>query len=374
MKTLKSPVRIGILGGGQLARMLALKAHSLGIEPWVLSTRSSDPAAQVSRYWQTGDINSVKDVEKFFKQVELVTFESEFIDAKMLENLRKKTKVKILPQPLLMSNLQDRLTQKQSLLRHQIPTAHFIKIDSFESLIQAGNTLGFPLVLKKRRFGYDGYGTFVIKNYTELKSIWSRLKNEESGFIAEEWIKFKRELALIFVRNVSGQQIMLPLVETKQENSICHWVKGPIQLKKITPLAQTIKKYLKNIKYTGVIAFEIFDGRQGLLVNEIAPRVHNSGHYSIDGLVVDQFEYHLRAILDLNLPVPQLVAPGFAMVNLLGGKRKKACWKLDSQVHFHWYGKHENRPGRKMGHINILSNSSTAALRKALLLRKDFSL
>lgn len=357
MRYPKSPKSIGILGGGQLARMMALHAHAMGIEPWVLSANKNDPAAQVSSFWIKGDPNKISDLKKIFKHVNVATVESEFFDSTVL-----KKSGRIYPQPELLGLLQDRLSQKILLQKLNVPTSDFISISSHDDARTAASEFGFPFVVKKRRFGYDGYGTFIIKNQKDLNN----LPSEKYGYIAEAFVPFKRELAVSFVRSSLGEIVSLPLVQTCQKNSICHWVMGPISHANSYPLLRLLKSFVESTKYIGIIAFEIFDTGRELLINEIAPRVHNSAHYSMDALNISQFEYHLRAIAGQPLPDPLPLNAGFAMVNLLGSGKKSSNWIAPVDGKLHWYGKNDNRKGRKLGHVNVLAKSPKLALKTAL--------
>lgn len=365
MQYKKSPKSIGILGGGQLARMMALQAHAIGMQPWVLSNSPGDPAAQVTSNWIKGNPNKLSDLKKIFKKVDIATVESEFFDATILKKVGT-----VFPQPNLLGALQDRLSQKILLHRLEVPTAEFFSVANSYEAQRAAHSLGFPLVFKRRRFGYDGYGTFVVKKTSDLK----KLKYDEYGFIAEKFIPFRRELAVSFVRSTTGEIVSLPLVETCQKNSICHWVQGPVTHPHAYALLKALKNFVIQINYVGIIAFEIFDTGRNLLINEIAPRVHNSAHYSLDALEVDQFSYHLRAITGQPLPDPKPLAGGFAMVNLLGRKKVTPSWILPENGHLHWYGKKENRSGRKMGHINFLAKNPKHALKSALNAVKKISI
>lgn len=365
---IKSSRRLGILGGGQLARMLALRAHPMGIQPWVLSLNESDPAAQVTRFWVQGDPADPECLRPFLKSIDLATFESEFLDAALLARLQKQTKVEVFPQPHLMAKLQDRLTQKEWLVSHQVATAPYLPVSSQEELKQALKLFGTPVVLKQRKMGYDGYGTFILKSPTDLKKLSERIETNSHGFVAEPFIKFRRELALLVVRSRSGAICQLPLVETFQKNSCCLWVKGPIgRAPGFSAFAKRLTKAVDDSDYVGVMAFELFETSKGkFLVNEIAPRVHNSGHYTMDALATSQFEYHIRALFGLALPVPTLRCNGFAMWNLLGqGQTQSPQLYLDESTHMHYYGKSQVRPGRKMGHINVLDRSPDRAWKKA---------
>ena len=362
--------KIGILGGGQLARMMVLKAHELGLEPHVLSPHSSDPSAQVTSFWTQGKLDSKTHLVKFLKKTDVVTFENEFVNTSLLLSAMKQTKTPVLPHPRTLESLQDRLSQKKLLKKHNIPTATFYPVESYREALEAFHLLNEKMILKQRRFGYDGYGTFVIKSVSDLKKIKTHLKK---GFIAEEFIPFQKELAILFVSQHKKKILSLPLVETFQKDFRCYWVKGPVTHSKIKNLSNRIKKFLKSIKYDGVIAFELFQTQKNLLVNEVAPRVHNSGHYSLDALSKDQFSLHLEAILNRPLTAPKSLYKGFAMLNLLGQKEQSTDWQKINDVFLHDYRKKELRSGRKMGHLNAGGTSGNDALKKLFKAQKSFS-
>ncbi len=355
--------KVGILGGGQLARMMALKAHELGLKPYVLSASKDDPAAQVTSFWIKGDIHRISDLTKFLKKTDIVTFENEFIHSPSLIKAMKKTKTPVYPHPHIIAKLQDRWFQKQLLKKYHIPTSPFFKIDNKRQALKAFEKFKGKMVLKKRLFGYDGKGTFIIQNVKQIP--------HEENLIAEEFIPFKRELALILVAG-KHQIISLPLVETFQKNFRCYWVKGPVSHPQIDSLTKKLKIFLKKIKYQGVIAFEIFDTSKKLLVNEIAPRVHNSGHYSLDALSKDQFSLHLEAILGTHLQTPKVLCGGFAMLNLLGQRESSRNWKKIEGVSLHNYGKKILKKDRKMGHLNSCADSSKKALENLFRAEKYF--
>ena len=366
---------LGILGGGQLARMMALKAHEMGLPVAVLSEHPMDPAAQVTSLWVRGKLNDPKTIEAFLKSCRLATFESEFMDARLLEKARKKTKTPIFPRPREMARLQDRLTQKQLLVRSRIPTAEFHAVADESEARAAFAKLEGAAVFKKRRFGYDGYGTFVVRSPEALRKFLPELAKNPHGFIAEKFVPFKRELAVMIARGKNGQRTALPFVETYQESSRCLWVKGPLKpTAALAKLEKSLLKFLADIGYVGLMGVELFETSHGLLVNELAPRVHNSGHYSLDALSDDQFSLHIKAILGAELTRPKLLAGGFAMWNLLGSSRRVPRLRLTPDVHLHWYGKTENRAGRKMGHLNAIDRTAEKALAKARKARAGFGL
>lgn len=370
-------IKLGLLGGGQLARMLALSAAPYGIQSQVFAKDSLEPAAQVTPFVYTGSPDDKVALKAFLSQCDVVTFESEFLNASLLTELCQETQTPVYPSPSLMGELQDRLTQKQLLFKHKIPTAPYVKVHSWSDW-PAAVALSSSLVLKQRRFGYDGYGTFFVKAHlTEAQ--WNDLQAKSAyGFIAEAKINFKRELALLLARDRHGRVIDFPLVESKQTQARCDWVMGPVKHPKEATLRKSLHLFLKKINYVGVMAFELFDTGKELLVNEIAPRVHNSGHYSINALTLSQFQAHVLAVAGFQLPKPRVISP-FAMTNLLGQSSNSPLWNKDwfyknPTAQLHWYGKRENRLGRKMGHINTIDKTSSLALRQAILARRKVQL
>lgn len=362
--------RLGLLGGGQLARMLALSAHPLGYPVAVLTAHASDPAAQVVAKATLGSLDDEKDLSWFLKEIDVVTFESEFVDTEKLARAIPKN-VEVFPALDVIATIQDRLPQKRLLDRMKIPTAPWISVDTEGDLSEAEKKFSQGFVLKQRRFGYDGYGTFVCKKGKAEPDI---LNKSKFGFIAESFVAFKRELAISFVRSKSGAFLALPLVESVQKDSRCFSVVGPIEHKETAKLTAKFKKLMESLGYVGILAVELFDTGKELLVNELAPRVHNSAHYSQNALTCSQFEYHWRAGLDLPLPKVQILSKAFAMVNLLGEGHPQVQLARSSFGALHWYGKPENRKGRKLGHINVLGTTRPAALQTALKWRKEFTL
>ncbi len=366
---------IGILGGGQLARMLVMKARQMGLRTIVLSEKHDDPAAGVASEWIQGSLKSAEDIQKLMSLVEIVTFESEFISADLLKTcLRVVARKKIAPNLNILSKMQDRLLQKEWLYDSNLPTLDYVKITSKDDIELAFKAFNGHIVCKRRFGGYDGYGTFVISSKMQLLAFKAQFKGQESQFIAERFIPFKSERSILFARNSLGQIIHLPMVQSVQSHNQCDYVLGPTPHPKQAKLITKINKFLSQIDYVGVIAFELFDLGSKLFINEIAPRVHNTGHFSQDALNVDQFELHLRCVLGLNLPSVQLKQPAFVMVNLLGTSTVLPVIRKMPTGSMHWYDKTENRARRKMGHINYIGKNKKSLLKKALLERKGIIL
>ena len=279
------------------------------------------------------------------------------------------------------------------LSQYKINTADFLTVNLKHSTQKKLSTVWEkfgPFVLKSRTGGYDGYGTFIIKRKAQIKNT----NFPPKLFIAEPLIPFQRELAFLSARNKKGQIVFFPLVESFQKDAKCLWVKGPVKHKQFHLLKIKVKNLLKGINYQGVMAFELFDTGKNLIVNELAPRVHNTGHYSLDALNEDQFTVHLKAIMNLPLAQSKTYKKGFAMLNLLGEGHKKSFFKINNtkkksylylqdisrspmlkiskETNLWWYGKAINRKGRKMGHINTTDSSANKALNKLLKVRLLF--
>lgn len=362
-------MKIGILGGGQLAQMLSLKAWSMGHKPVVLCENHDDPAAQVAAHWVQGSGHLPEDLKVFLNHIDVLTFESEFFNSRLLKSVASKKKFNaIFPQPENLALFQDRLFQKETLLDFGIPSADFLRLMTPKDLDLAAQCFDSKFVLKKRLGGYDGNGTFIIENLQNLNHFKMQFKKCENLFIAEKKINFLNEMALSACRNLSGEIVFLPLVLTVQKDKRCDYVLGPKTHKAESRLKTKIKKMMTELNYVGILAFELFDIGSDLIVNEVAPRVHNSAHYTQEALSCDQFEFHLRAILNMQLPQINLRQPYFCMVNLIG-KSQREVLRLPTTGGMHWYHKTENRPGRKMGHINYIGNQEAGLLKKALFER-----
>ncbi|MBC6415707.1 MAG: ATP-grasp domain-containing protein [Bdellovibrionales bacterium] len=371
--------KIGVLGGGQLALFLSLKAQKLGLDLYTLSSlqkSSSLLTNRISSFQIEGNPHDRKDLKKFFKKIDILTFESEFFSAELIQSLNPV--IDINPSLKNLKNIQDRYLQKKLLIQNSFPVLDFVVWNHLKGKENYRIPLNFwkkwgAFVLKTRRGGYDGYGTFLVKKKQDI------FKLPAGSFILEPFINFDRELAILVARNQKGQIVFFPLVESFQKNSVCLWVKGPIKHKRINSFKKKIQSFLSQIDYRGVIAFELFEKNSNLIVNELAPRVHNTGHYSLDALTQDQFSMHLKAISNQDLKSPRLKTKSFAMLNLLGKGHSFPCFKKQSllkckeqlkkqAVSLYWYGKTESRLGRKMGHLNCIEGDQ--ALNKLLKIER----
>ena len=339
-------MRIGVLGGGQLGRMLALAGHSLGLE-FVFYDR--DPLACAGSVGDlvVGEFDDEVRLTAFAKQVDLVTVEFENIPLAALKHVAQL--VPVYPSPDAISTAQDRVVEKQLFKSLGIPTPEFFEVDSALSLSEILNRYNNKFIVKSRRFGYDGKGQMPVDSSSSANDAWDSLGGVP--LIAEQYMKFNREVSIIAARNHSGDTCFYPLIENVHENGILKRSKVSLH----DPLQSTAEDYVKRVllelDYVGVIAFEFFDCEGELVANEIAPRVHNSGHWTIEGASVSQFENHLRAIL--NWPIVDIsVRAQCFMYNIIGNLPDVEKLLEIPDLHLHDYGK-VPRPGRKIGHLTL---------------------
>lgn len=356
------PAMVGILGGGQLARMTAEAASALGVEVAILEHEGNSPAGRIAVREVTGAWTDEQALAALAEDVLAVTLENEFVEVSALEWLAARG-VPVFPTARTLATVQDKLLQKQHMRAAEVPVPSFAEVTRPEDIIAASERWGWPLVLKARRNGYDGYGNATVRGPDDIAGACARLGWPERSLLVEAWAPFVRELAVMVVRGREGTCVVYPVVETVQKNHICHVVRAPAEgdpamLARAAEIAQQAVESIDGIGAFGIELFEMADG--SILYNEIAPRPHNSGHYSIEGCVTSQFENHLRAVLGLPLGSAAMVAPAAVMVNLLGTRTGPA--RADGLanalampgVHVHIYGKLASRVGRKMGHVTAL--------------------
>ncbi|WP_414624083.1 5-(carboxyamino)imidazole ribonucleotide synthase [Calothrix sp. CCY 0018] len=365
--------RIGVIGGGQLALMMGSAAQKLSVELIVQTPNPNDPAVSIASNTIFAAVDDATATAELAKQCDVITFENEFIDIQALSKLAT-DKVCFRPRIEALSPLLDKYHQRCFLQDLGIPVPKFTLPESLFAVSSQTiqyTKITFPAVLKARRHGYDGQGTFIINDLTSLeKKLYQdpgkNHKNNliESHFLLEEFIPFQKELAVVAARSTSGEISTFVVVETQQEQQVCRRVIAPADIS--LQIEKTIKdiacKVLDNLQVVGVFAIELFLTNSGeVLVNEIAPRTHNSGHFSIDACFTSQFEQHLRVVSDLPLGNVAMKIPCAIMVNLLGYETLKSNYSDKRSelakipgAHVHWYGKSESRPGRKLGHITVL--------------------
>lgn len=369
--------RIGIIGGGQLGMMMAQSAKSLGFYVTVLDPTPQSPAGQVSDKQIIADFNDEKAIIEVAKQSDFLTFEIENTNGKFLDELEKKVSCIINPSGKSWRLFQDKLEQKKLFEKGKIPQPKFIQVESFSDLEKAAKKFGFPFILKARFNAYDGRGNALINKQQDLEKAWKKLNSNQ--LYAEEFVNFDKELAIMVARSFKGEISLYPVVETIQENNICHYVLAPAQISpsiknKAINLATKTTKLLEGAGVFGIEMFKTKDNQ--VLINEIAPRVHNSGHYTIEACVTSQFEQHIRTVTGLPLGNTEMTVPASVMVNILGERLGPAdVVGMDKalaipNVSVHIYNKKDTKPERKMGHITVTDKNISAALKKARLARK----
>lgn len=361
----KRDVCVGILGGGQLARMLAQAAEKMGTETWVLTGAADDPASRLCPA-VIGSLEEARVLRRFFSEVQLVTFENEFVDTGLLARFATEfPKLRFEPKLVVLERLQDKLNQKELLGRLGIPTAPWVVKADPAACADLPKTFPKGAVLKWSRMGYDGKGLLFYDpakpDPKALAAFFEAAAQREARVYAEQTIAFRRELAVVACRSAKGEFAAYPLVQSRQDRGICSLVTGPARLLGNTAEQESravgyAKRITEALDYVGVLALELFERPDGeILVNEIAPRVHNSGHFTQDACEASQFENHLRAIL--GLPLGSTSVKGtFAMLNILGpegvSRPSQALPVAPAGATLHWYEKRELRPRRKMGHFN----------------------
>jgi 5-(carboxyamino)imidazole ribonucleotide synthase len=347
---LEAEATIGILGGGQLGRMLALAAARLGFRCHVFAPSPDSPAFDVVHRVTCADYTDTEALDRFAADVDVVTYEFENVPAETAAFLA--ARVAVVPDPSILATTQDRLAEKNFVASLGIPTALFAEISSPADLKTAVGRIGRPAVLKTRRFGYDGKGQVTIKNGTDAEAAWREAGAQPC--ILEAFIAFQREVSVVAARGQTGAVECFDVTENEHRDHILKTSRVPAALSQADAAqARRIAEIVaQKFGYVGVLAVEMFVLREGeLLVNEIAPRVHNSGHWTLDGASVSQFEQHIRAIAGWPLAKP--VRRGrVEMINLIGREVEDYRRYLDLPgVAVHLYGKTAIRPGRKMGHV-----------------------
>lgn len=342
--------RVGVIGGGQLAWMMADAAEKLGVDLIIQTPDKNDPAVSIAKDIILAEIDDAKATSELASRCDVITFENEFINIDELSSLAGNDVI-FRPSLSVLKPLLDKYEQLCFFQDLGLPIPRFWQWGTeIESL-------SFPLVLKARRHGYDGQGTFIIKDIESLKS------QGNSEIFIQEFIPFDREVAVIAARSVTGEVKVYPVVETQQENQVCRRVFVPDKNLELVPQIEAIAHTLLNsLEVVGVFGIEIFITKnQKILINEIAPRTHNSGHYTLDTCDTSQFEQHLRAVCGLPLGNTNLKSRGAVMVNLLGDEfgenhylTKRQMLENISNASVWWYGKTESRPGRKLGHVTVL--------------------
>ncbi|MEM9929724.1 MAG: 5-(carboxyamino)imidazole ribonucleotide synthase [Bacteroidota bacterium] len=371
-------VKLGVLGGGQLGKMMALPAANWQLPYWVLDAHSQMPAAPYASHFVEGDFKHPEDVLRFGRQVDVLTIEIEHVDTKALQQLQAEG-ITVHPDPKTLETIKDKGWQKEFYTKHQLPTSPYLLFASADD-IRAAVTEGvidLPFVQKSRTGGYDGRGVAVIHNEQDLSG-----KLLEGPAMVEQLVDIDKELAVIVARNADGEMKSFPVVEMAFDPvaNLVDYLLAPAQIDTATAekAVQLAEATATAYGLSGLLAVELFLNQDGeILINEVAPRPHNSGHHTIESCVTSQFEQHLRGVL--NLPLGDTRLHGTAlMLNILGEAGYTGDVRYEgmaevaklSGVHVHLYGKTTTRPSRKMGHVTILGDSRDEVLAKADLVKK----
>lgn len=359
---------LGIIGGGQLAKMLAQAASQLGVRVVVLAG-PDDPAAQSSWTVVRGDWRRAADIVALARHADVLTLESEFVDPAALAGIPNAAD-RLWPSIATMERVGDKFNQRVAIAAAKIPVPTFANAPTPDAAWDFAKSAGGRIVLKRRRLGYDGKGVAVAESEDAIRAAWTQLNGPGLGVYVEAFCPFKKELAVIATRAKDGTFVTYPVVETRQEEGVCRDVLAPAAIDARTreQALDVARRALEAVDGVGTMAVELFLTDDGVSVNELAPRVHNSGHFTIEACETSQFENHIRAILDWPLGSTRLRRPGAAMVNLLGqGAGSGRPDGLPAALgvpgaHVHIYGKSKATRNRKMGHVTALGNTADEAL------------
>ena len=366
--------RIGIIGGGQLGKMMILEAKRLGFYVVVLDPAADCPAHSVSDAHVMSGFDDPEGYFELAKQVDVITYEFEHINATALEELENKGHL-IYPSVKALKVIQNKYSQKQVLDRHGILVPRFARVASVSEIRDFGKKefFGYPMMLKTTTGGYDGKGNALIRDEAEIESAYAQLGGGAKELMVEEFVEFDKEISVIACRGIDGTRTIYPVAENIHANSILDTTIvpariSPAAMEKATAVADKVMKVFEGV---GTFCIELFVAKDGeIYVNEVAPRPHNSGHYTIEGCFADQFENHIRAIVGLPFGSVALISPT-VMVNLLGesdGVAKLVGLEqayLDPNLHVHFYGKNESKIDRKMGHLTVTSQTVEDAIERA---------
>jgi len=366
--------KIGIIGGGQLGKMMILEAKRLGFYVVTLDPTKDCPSHSISDEHIVAEFDDAHAYVKLAKKVDVITYEFEHIHAKVLEDLANNGHL-IYPSVASLKVIQNKYSQNKKLGEHGIPIPRFAKIDSPEAIKRLGadDKFGYPMMLKATLGGYDGKGNALVMTEADAEGAYMLLGGDKSEIMAEEFINFDREISIIACRGIDGSRVIYPPAENTHNNSILDTTIVPARVSQeaVNKATEIADKVMEVFEGVGTFCVEMFVTHSGdVLVNEVAPRPHNSGHYTIEGCFANQFENHIRAITGLPFGNVALIKPT-VMVNLLGESDGVArlvgledTYK-DPNVHVHFYGKSESKKWRKMGHFTVVDDTVNGAIARA---------
>jgi 5-(carboxyamino)imidazole ribonucleotide synthase len=368
--SVSKPLSVGIIGGGQLGKMIALQAKRMALKICILDPCSCCPASSVSDELIVADFTDEEAIRKLATVSDVITYEIELASSKALMDLASKNHNLVNPSPETLRIIQDKYKQKSFLKENKLKVPTFELVNSEEQLSDLCKDYGFPVILKARENSYDGRGNYLIRSKGEISKAFSRFAGggEERQLMVEKYVKFRQEISIMVARNRSGQITSFPVAENIHKDNILNLTIVPARVSdKVANNARKMaEKTLSALKGAGIFGIEMFVTHDDqVMINEIAPRPHNSGHYSIEACSVSQFEQHVRAILDLPMSEPRLLCPAVAMINILGPPNYVGPYVISGVTKLlsipgltlHIYGKKISEPKRKLGHLTLLGKS-----------------
>lgn len=370
--TIKNPIRIGIIGGGQLGKMIAQEAKRMSFKIIILDPCKDCPASSVSDEIIHADFKDESAIRKLARMSDVLTYEIELANSNALKVLESQ-KYPVFPAPVTLEIIQNKFRQKSFLKENGIAVPEFDLVKSVECLKNLCSDYGLPAMLKACEDSYDGRGNFLIRSMDKTQEAFDFFHGKEC--MLEKFIPFIKEISIMVARNSDGQIVSFPVAENIHSNNVLDMTIVPARIsKKVSIKAKRIaQKTMGALKGAGIFGIEMFVTKdEDVIVNEIAPRPHNSGHYSIEACSISQFEQHIRAILDLPLADPQLLTPS-VMVNILGSEHHNGTYKIEGLsklmsipgIKLHIYGKKISKPRRKLGHITVTAQNVQEAIFRA---------
>ncbi|GKS61609.1 N5-carboxyaminoimidazole ribonucleotide synthase [Candidatus Nitrosocosmicus sp.] len=359
--SVNKPIKLGIIGGGQLGKMLAMEAKRMSMKVVILDPTLNCPASSISDKVIEGSFSDEQKIYELAKEVDLITYEIELANATALDNLER-SGIQVHPSPRTLSIIQNKYRQKKFLRENNINVPDFEQVLDEDQVNKVCSEFGYPVLLKACENSYDGRGNYLIRSSNEIKTALEYFSGREC--MLEKFVNFKKEISIMIARNTSGCISYFPVVENIHEEHILKTtiaparISGDVERKAIDLAVRT----MESIKGSGIFGIEMFVGEDNeVLINEIAPRPHNSGHYTIEACSISQFEQHIRAILDYPMPQPSLESEAI-MINILGPAGLTGPYVLSGiretlalpGARIHLYGKEDTKPKRKLGHVTIL--------------------
>ncbi len=379
--SIERPIRVGIIGGGQLGKMIAHEARRMSLKVIVLDPIKGCPASSIADEQIVADFKDEGAIMRLAEECDVLTYEIELANSTALKDLEART-YPVRPSPETLHIVQNKFRQKSFLRQHKINVADFERVKSEDHLYQLCDNFSFPVILKACENSYDGRGNFLITSHEQVHEAFSYFSENE--LMVEKFVPFTKEISIMVARNPSGEVASFPVVENIHNNGILDTSIVPAGISQEVELKakRMAEMTMEVLKGAGIFGIEMFvTKREDVLINEIAPRPHNSGHYTNEACSVSQFEQHLRAVLDLPLSKPELLCPA-VMVNILGNEHTSGSYAINGLrgllsvpgVKLYVYGKKISKPGRKLGHITAIGRTVEEALMRAAKARNSFEL